>query len=178
MLGHIPTQHLPALQLLKTMATLDPVKGEFTRKKEHYHQLLLWATYMMTQFKCTKFWTKGSFHFLLEGHKSQVSLTSLYKNIVEFHFLNVVNKRTKLKRTIKVWLSSRKGDQFFPQMSDFCENCNAHSSYHTTTIDEFSVHIRLAETCKLTLFTFLKIFIGLKNGRLLHSQTGGLSMRC
>ena len=28
----------------------------------------------------------------------------------------------------------QKGDQFLYQMSDFCENCNSHSSYHTTAI--------------------------------------------
>ena len=52
------------------------------------------------------------------------------------------------------------------------ENCNPHTSYHTTAVGECLVHIRLAETLKLTLFTFSKIFIGLKNGILLHAQTG------
>ena len=56
-------------------------------------------------------------------------------------------------------------------MSDFCENYNPHSSYHTTAIGECLVDIWFAETCKLTMFTFLKIFIGLKNGSLLHAQT-------
>ena len=28
----------------------------------------------------------------------------------------------------------QKGDQFLYQMSDFCENCNPHSSYHTTAV--------------------------------------------
>ena len=72
-----------------------------------------------------------------------------------------------------LWSKNRKtGDQFFYQMSDFCENCNPHTSYHTTAVGECLVHIRLAETLKLTLFTFSKIFIGLKNGILLHAQTG------
>ena len=43
-------------------------------------------------------------------------------------------------------------------MPDFCENCNPHSSYHTTAVGERLVDIQFAETCKLTLFTFLKIF--------------------
>ena len=33
------------------------------------------------------------------------------------------------------------------------------------------------EECKLTLFIFLKILIGLKNGSLLYAQTGSLSMQ-
>ena len=68
----------------------------------------------------------------------------------------------------------QKSDKFFHQISDFCENCNLHS-YHTTTIG--LVDIWFAETCKLTLFTFLKIFICLKNRGLLHAQTGSLSMQ-
>ena len=43
----------------------------------------------------------------------------------------------------------QKGDQFFYQMSDFCENCNPHSSYHTTAVGECLVDndIQFAETC-------------------------------
>ena len=48
-------------------------------------------------------------------------------------------------------------------MSDFCENCNPHSSYYPTAIGECLVDFQFAETCNLTLFTFLKIFISLKN---------------
>ena len=29
------------------------------------------------------------------------------------------------------FINRQKGDQFFYQLSDFCENCNPHSSYHT-----------------------------------------------
>ena len=68
----------------------------------------------------------------------------------------------------------QKGDQFFYQI---CENCNPHSSYPTTAVGECLVDIRFAETCILTLFTFLKIVISLKNGSLLHAQAGSLSMQ-
>ena len=47
----------------------------------------------------------------------------------------------------------QKGDQFFYQMPDFCENCNPHFLYHTTAAVECLVDNRFAETCKLTLFT-------------------------
>ena len=30
----------------------------------------------------------------------------------------------------------QKGDQFLYHMSDFCENCNPQSSYHTTAVDK------------------------------------------
>ena len=69
------------------------------------------------------------------------------------------------------------GEQFFYQMSDFCENCNPHSSYHTTTVCECLVDIGFAGSCKLTLFTFLETFISLKKGNLLHAQTGSLNMQ-
>ena len=52
----------------------------------------------------------------------------------------------------------QKCDQFFYQMSDFCENCNPHSFYHTTAVGVCLIDIRFAEICKLTLFTFLQIF--------------------
>ena len=54
--------------------------------------------------------------------------------------------------------SRQKGDQFFYQMPDFCENYNPYSSYHTTAVGEGLVDTWFAETCQLTLFTFLKIF--------------------
>ena len=47
-------------------------------------------------------------------------------------------------------------------------------SYHRRWWMFHWYHIQFAETCKLTLFTFLKNFIGLKNGSLLHAQTGSL----
>ena len=43
-------------------------------------------------------------------------------------------------------------------------------------LGECLVDIRFAKTCKLTLFTFSKIFISLKNGSLLHTKIGSLSM--
>ena len=56
-------------------------------------------------------------------------------------------------------------------MSDFCENCNPHSSYHTTAVGECLVGIAFAETCKLTLFTLSKIFISLKNEMRVYCMT-------
>ena len=44
----------------------------------------------------------------------------------------------------------QKGDQCFYQMSDFCKNCNPHSSYHTTAIGECLVDIWIAGICQLT----------------------------
>ena len=58
-------------------------------------------------------------------------------------------------------------------MSDFCFAVLT----HITTVGECLVNIRFAERCKLALFTFLKILIGLKNGSLFHAQTGSLSMQ-
>ena len=52
----------------------------------------------------------------------------------------------------------QKCHEFFYQMPEFCENCNPHSSYHTTTVGECLFDIRFAETGKLTLFRSLKIF--------------------
>ena len=69
----------------------------------------------------------------------------------------------------KSWKPCNLGDQFFYQMSGFCSVKIAilPPSYHTTTVAECLVDdIRFAETCKLTLYTFLKIFIGLTNGSL------------
>ena len=61
----------------------------------------------------------------------------------------------------------QKGDQFFYQMSDSCENCNPHSSYHTTTIGECLVDIRFAETFKLAVWACSFAYI---TGR--HSALG------
>ena len=41
-------------------------------------------------------------------------------------------------------------------MSDFCENCNPHSSYHTTVVGEYLVDIWFAEICQMTLVCFWK----------------------
>ena len=60
----------------------------------------------------------------------------------------------------------QKGHQFFYLMSDFCEYCSNPRSSYTTAVGEYLADIRFAETNKLTLFTSLKIFINLKNGRL------------
>ena len=49
-------------------------------------------------------------------------------------------------------INRQEGDQFFYQMSDFCKNCNPHSSYHTTAVGEYLVDIWFAEICQLTLF--------------------------
>ena len=48
----------------------------------------------------------------------------------------------------------QKGDQFLYQMSDFCENCNPHSSYHDAAVGECLVDIWFAEICQLTLCVF------------------------
>ena len=37
-------------------------------------------------------------------------------------------------------------------MSDFCENCNPHSSYHTTAVGEYLVDIWFAEIYQMTLY--------------------------
>ena len=42
--------------------------------------------------------------------------------------------------------NKQKSDQLFYQMSDFRENCNPHSSYHTTIDGECLVDIQFAET--------------------------------
>ena len=39
-------------------------------------------------------------------------------------------------------------------MSNFCENCNPHSSYHTTAVGECLVDIWFAEICQLTVCVF------------------------
>ena len=39
-------------------------------------------------------------------------------------------------------------------MSDFCKNCNPHSSYHTTAIGECLVDILNAEIWQLTMCVF------------------------
>ena len=50
------------------------------------------------------------------------------------------------------------GDHFFYQMSDFCENCNPHSSYHTTTVGECFVDIWFAEISYVNwLCVFLEV---------------------
>ena len=52
--------------------------------------------------------------------------------------------------------NSQKGDQFLYQMSDFCENCNAYSSYHTIAIGIgnvwliFDLQKHVNWLCKLT----------------------------
>ena len=48
----------------------------------------------------------------------------------------------------------QKGGQFLYQMSDFCENCNPHSSYHDAAVGECLVDIWFAEICQLTLCVF------------------------
>ena len=69
------------------------------------------------------------------------------------HLEQVIKSQcTKNKKTaIRKQKNRQKGDQFFYQMSDFCENYNPHSSYHTTTVGKCLVDIWLAESCKLTL---------------------------
>ena len=50
--------------------------------------------------------------------------------------------------------NKQKGDQFLYQMSDFCENCNPHSSCHTTAIGNvwliFDLQKHVNWLCKLT----------------------------
>ena len=100
----------------------------------------------------------------------------LHYTLIPFHCIQVDIERLLFTQFLRS-KNRQKGNQFFYQTSDFCENCNPHSSYHTTAVGECLVNIWFAETCKLTLFTFLKIFIGLKHGSLLHAQTGSLSMQ-
>ena len=95
--------------------------------------------------------------------KTQISLRDLNQSICQnFKFLTSKTRQ--------------KGDYFLYQISDFCTNCNPHSLNHTTTIGECLINIWYAETCKLTLFTFLKTSIGLKLGSSLYAQTDSLSM--
>ena len=59
----------------------------------------------------------------------------------------------------------QKGDQFFYKMSDFCEICNPHFSYHTCITALALVNVCLIFDLQKHvnwLFTFLKIFICLK----------------
>ena len=65
------------------------------------------------------------------------------------------------------------------QMSDFCENCNPHFSYHTTgavgnvwLIFDLQKHVNW-----LRKLTFKRLFINFKNGGLLYAQTGSLSIQ-
>ena len=102
---------------------------------------------------------------LLGMHKSSqfesFGQASLHANPLSFHsrwywetFIQCFCQMTQFLRS----KNRQKGDQYFYLMSDFCENCNPHSSDHTTAAGERLVDIRFAETCKLTLFTFWKIF--------------------
>ena len=67
--------------------------------------------------------------------------------------------------------SRQKGDQFFYQMFDFCENCNPHSSYHTTAVGKCLVDIWFAEICQLTLCVFANQFMLSKSTCLLYGSS-------
>ena len=56
--------------------------------------------------------------------------------------------------------NKQKGDQFFYQLSDFCENCNPHSSYILPYHHRWWMFgwYSIWRNMKLTLFTCLKIF--------------------
>ena len=56
-------------------------------------------------------------------------------------------------------------------MSDFCENCNPHSSYHTTAVGEYLVDIWFAEICQMTLYVFGSQSMLSKSTRLLYGST-------
>ena len=57
------------------------------------------------------------------------------------------------------------------------KSCNPYSSYDITAVGKCLADIWFAETLNWLSFTFLKIFICLKNGSLLHAQTGSLSVQ-
>ena len=73
----------------------------------------------------------------------------------------------------------QKGDQFFYQMSDFCENCNRHSSYHNAAVGECLVDIWFAEICQLTLCVFGSQSMHSKSPCLLYGSTASCrSIQC
>ena len=75
----------------------------------------------------------------------------------------------------------KKGDQFFYQMSDFCKNCNPHSSYHTTAVGECLVDkpIWFAEICQLTMPDFGSQSMLSKGTRLLYGSAASCrSIQC
>ena len=64
-------------------------------------------------------------------------------------------------------------------MSDFCENCNHHSSYHTTAVGEYLVDIWFAEICQMTLNVFGSQSMLSKSTRLLYGSTASCrSIQC
>ena len=56
-------------------------------------------------------------------------------------------------------------------MSDFCENCNPHSSYHTTAVGECWVDIWFPEICQMTLYVFGSQSMLSKSTCLLYGST-------
>ena len=64
-------------------------------------------------------------------------------------------------------------------MSDFWENCNPHSSYHTTAVGEYLVDIWFVEICQMTLYVFGTQFMLSKSTRLLYGSTASCrSIQC
>ena len=86
----------------------------------------------------------GMLHYtLIPSHCIQVDIERLlFSSAVKLHnFWGPKTDKTVINSSTK--------------MSDFCENCNPHSTYHTTAIGECLVVIEFAETCKLTEFAYI-----------------------
>ena len=83
-------------------------------------------------------------------------LWACFNTLIPSHWIEVDIERLLFSLAVKMpnfWgpKIDKRGDQFFYQMSEFCENCNPHSSHHTTAVGEYLVDIWFAEICQMTL---------------------------